>query len=134
MGLIQGRRAGLWTGFFSGLLTDLFYGSVFGFYALVYMYVGYLCGYAHRNYYDNDIRVPVCMSLIADLGYNLCVWGLQFLLRGRLNLGTYLLRIILPEAFYTTALTFLIYRLIRIINYRYLSADWKDSDSIWIIK
>ena len=31
-------------GFFSGLMIDLFYGSLFGFYALLYMYIGYLNG------------------------------------------------------------------------------------------
>ena len=28
MGLMRGRKVGLWTGFFSGLLIDLFYRSV----------------------------------------------------------------------------------------------------------
>ncbi len=37
MGLMRGRKVGLWTGFFSGLFIDLFYGSLFGFYALIYM-------------------------------------------------------------------------------------------------
>ena len=36
MGLMRGRKSGLWTGFFLGLLVDLFFGSVFGFYALIY--------------------------------------------------------------------------------------------------
>ena len=48
MGLMRGRKSGLWTGFFSGLLVDLFYGSVFGFYALIYMYAGFFSGYAFR--------------------------------------------------------------------------------------
>ena len=30
MGLMRGRKSGLWVGFFSGLLIDLFYGSLFG--------------------------------------------------------------------------------------------------------
>lgn len=46
MGLMRGRKVGLWTGFFSGLFIDLFYGSLFGFYALIYMYAGYISGYA----------------------------------------------------------------------------------------
>ena len=54
MGLMRGRKSGLWAGFFSGLFVDLFFGSVFGFYALIYMYIGYLSGYAHRIYYDDD--------------------------------------------------------------------------------
>ena len=37
MGLMRGRKVGLWTGFFSGLFVDLFYGSLFGFYALIYI-------------------------------------------------------------------------------------------------
>ena len=50
MGLMRGRKVGLWTGFFSGLLIDLFYGSVFGFYALIYMYVGFFSGYTFRDH------------------------------------------------------------------------------------
>ena len=96
---------GLWTGFFSGFLIDLFYGSVFGFYALIYMYVGFFSGYTFRIYYDDDIKVPIVLT--ADYGYilyNLAVYGLQFLLRGRLGLGTYFTGIIVPEVFYTVFL------------------------------
>ena len=37
MGLMRGRKSGMWTGFFCGLLTDLFFGSILGFYALIYI-------------------------------------------------------------------------------------------------
>ena len=75
MGLMRGRKSGLWTGFFSGLLVDLFYGSVFGFYALIYMYAGFFSGYAFRIYYDDDIKVPMALTAIMDLFYNLAVYG-----------------------------------------------------------
>ena len=104
MGLMRGRKSGLWTGFFCGLLVDLFYGSVFGFYALIYMYVGFLSGYAFRIYYDDDIKVPMLLTAIMDFLYNLAVYALQFLLRGRLGLGVYFTRIIVPEIFYTVFL------------------------------
>ena len=91
-----------------GLFVDLFFGSVFGFYALIYMYIGYLSGYAHRIYYDDDVKVPMLLTAIADLLYNLSVYGLQFLLRGRLGLGTYLYRIIIPEMFYTVFITLIV--------------------------
>ena len=73
MGLMRGRKVGLWTGFFSGILIDLFYGSVFGFYALIYMYVGFFSGYAFRIYYDDDIKVPIMLTVIMDTFYNLAV-------------------------------------------------------------
>ena len=44
MGLMRGKHTGLWVGFISGLIIDLFYGTIFGFNALVYMYIGYLNG------------------------------------------------------------------------------------------
>ena len=85
MGLMRGRKVGLWTGFFSGLFVDLFYGSLFGFYALIYMYIGFISGYAFRSFYDDDLKVPLFLVAGTDLLYNLAVYGLQFLLRGRLG-------------------------------------------------
>ena len=99
MGLMRGRKVGLWTGFFSGLFIDLFYGSLFGFYALIYMYAGYISGYAFRSFYDDDLKVPILLAGVGDLLYGISVYALQFLLRGRLGLGTYLYRIILPEIY-----------------------------------
>ena len=134
MGLMRGRKSGLWTGFFSGLLVDLFFGSVFGFYALIYMYIGYLSGYAHRIYYDDNVKVPMFLAAIADFLYNLSVYGLQFLLRGRLGIQVYLYRIIIPEIFYTVFLTLIVYRIFRHINYRYMNITRKESESIWVLK
>ncbi len=134
MGLMRGRKSGLWTGFFSGLLIDLFYGSVFGFYALIYMFAGFLSGYACRVFYDNDVKIPVLMTGIADVGYNIAVYTLQFLLRGRMGLSTYILRIILPEMIYTVLLTLIVYRVFYYINYHFMSAAKKERESIWVLK
>ena len=134
IGLTRGRRSGLWTGLWSGLLVDFFYGSVFGFYALIYMYVGYLSGYACKIYYDNDVKVPMVMAAIFDVLYNLAVYGLQFLLRGRLAIGTYLYRIIIPEMIYTVFLTFFVYRIYHFINHHLMTVQRKESESILVLK
>lgn len=134
MGLMRGRKSGMWTGFFCGLLVDLFFGSLFGFYALVYMYVGFFSGYAYRIYYDNDIKVPLVLTAIMDLLYNFAIYMLQFLLRGRLSLGTYFTRIIVPEVFYTVFLTLIVYRVYYFINHRLMTATKKESESIWVLK
>ena len=39
-GFMRGKKEGLWIGFFSGLLLDIFSGSILGCYALLYMYMG----------------------------------------------------------------------------------------------
>ena len=119
--------------FFAGLLIDLFYGSLFGFYALIYMYAGYFSGYACRVYYDDDVKVPMLLVAIADFLYNLAVYGLQFLLRGRMGLFTYLYRIIIPEVFIP------FFNPDRVqsfyyINYHHMSITRKESESVWVLK
>ena len=99
------------------------------------MFIGFLSGYAHRSCYDVDIKVPVMLAGIGDLLYGLSVYALQFLLRGRLGLGTYLYRIILPEIFYTVILTLIVYRVFHYINYHFMkNPSMKESESIWVLK
>ena len=40
-GFMRGKITGIWTGFLCGILKDLFYGNLLGFYALVYLCIGY---------------------------------------------------------------------------------------------
>ena len=81
------------------------------------MYVGFVSGYAFRSFYDDDLKVPLFLVAGTDLLYNLAVYGLQFLLRGRLGFWTYIYRIIIPEIVYTVFLTIIVYRIFYWINY-----------------
>ena len=146
MGLMRGRKVGLWTGFFSGLFNKVQEGvstatigviiSMTGnfFYALIYMYAGYISGYAFRSFYDDDLKVPLFLVAGTDLLYNLSVYGLQFLLRGRLGFLTYIYRIIIPEIVYTVFLTIIVYRIFYWINYHLMDTVRKESESIWELK
>ena len=78
MGLMRGRKSGLWVGFFSGMLVDLFYGSFLGFYALIYMYVGFFSGYAYRICYDDEIKVPVMLSVGGDMILTFVVYRIYY--------------------------------------------------------
>ena len=118
MGLMRGRKSGLWTGFF----------------ALIYMYAGFFSGYAFRIYYDDDIKVPMALTAIMDLIYNLAVYGLQFFLRGRLGIFKYLYRIIIPEIFYTVFLALIVYKIFYYINHHFMNATRKERESIWVLK
>ena len=129
MGLMRGRKSGLWTGFFCGLLVDLFYGSVFGFYALIYMYIGFISGYAFRSFYDDDLKVPLFLVAGTDLLYNLSVYGLQFLLRGRMDFLFYVRRVIIPEMIYTVVVTLVVYRLLLLLNRKLEKAEQRSVGS-----
>ena len=88
-GFIHGKNAGMFYGVLSGLLLDLFYSGPFGFYTLIYIYIGYANG----------------------IWYSMYIYVFRFLIRGRLNLPYYFRNIMLPEIIFTAVTTLLIYRL-----------------------
>ncbi len=134
MGLMRGKRSGLFVGFFSGILIDLFYGSLPGFYALIYMYIGYLAGFFYKIYYDNRIKVPLILVAAGDAMYCLAVYVFQFMLRGRTSFFYYLGRIMIPEILVTVVLTILVYRLFYQLNHRFMHVHRKERNSLWLIK
>ncbi len=115
-GVMRGRKEGMLVGFVSGLLLDMFYGSVIGPYALLYMYLGYINGFFHRVYYMEDLLLPMIMAGVNDLAYNLIVYIVSYLMRNRLDIGFYFLHVILPEVVYTMLMTLIIYKPLVKIN------------------
>lgn len=122
-GLMRGRRAGMLTGFFCGLLTDIFFESVLGFNAVIYMWVGYFSGYFYRIFYDDDIKTPLLLISVSDAAYGVIQYAFRFLLRGRIDFFYYLGRVILPEMFYTLILTIICYRILYSINKKLSLSD-----------
>ncbi len=118
-GFMRGKKNGLLVGFFFGLLTDIFFGDVIGFYAIIYMYIGYANGMFHRIFFPEDIKLPLFLITVSDLVYGFTVYILLYLLRGRFHFTYYLLRVIVPETVYTIAITVIVYPLVLKINRKF---------------
>lgn len=117
-GFMRGRKSGLLTGFFSGLLMDIFFGSTLGFYALVYMYIGYLNGVFRKMFYPEDIKLPIALIVGSDFLYNIVIYILTFFLKGRFQFSYYFLNIIVPEMVYTIIVTCVLYPLLLLVESR----------------
>ncbi len=115
-GFMRGEKEGLIIGFFCGLLSDVFFGSFLGFYALILMYIGYLNGKFSRIFYPEDIKLPMALIVVSDLSYGIVCYVLMFLLRGRFHFWYYFTRVILPEALYTIVVTLFLYPVILKVN------------------
>lgn len=124
-GFMRGKREGMFVGFFCGFLIDIFYGNLIGFYSLLYMYIGFLNGFLYKVFYDEDIKVPMVLVAGSDILYGGVVYGLQFMLRGRLNIMGYIKHIILPEMVYTVLITVVFYRLLYKINHWLTESEWE---------
>lgn len=106
----------MWIGFFSGLVLDIFFGSVIGFYALIYAYIGYVNGFFRKRFFPDDIKLPLILIAASDFSYNILVYLFLFFLRGRFRIDYYLLNIMLPELVYTILVTIVLYFVILKIN------------------
>lgn len=117
-GLMRGRTEGLAVGFVCGLLIDFSYGDVLGLYALIYMIIGYLNGYSHKIFIKDDLTIPVLLVGVSQFIYFFLFYVFEYLLKGKLNLLFYLVRMGLPEIVYTVVVSIFLYKLLNIINTR----------------
>ena len=115
-GFMRGQKEGLFVGFFCGILLDFMSGSALGFYALIYMFVGFLNGFFKRIFFPDEIRLPVILIALSDFGCNLVIYFILFWFRGRFDFGYYLVHIILPELVYTMVVAILLYFILLKIN------------------
>ena len=113
---IKGDKPGLWVGFFSGLLVDIFFGNYIGFFALIYMYIGFIVGKLHVIFFTQNLAIPIVIISLADFVFGFVCYVLMFLFRTKFNIGYYMTSIIIPELVYTALIAIFYYPLILWIN------------------
>lgn len=112
-GCMYGRGLGMFTGFFCGLLADLFYGDIIGISIFIFVLTGYAAGMSHKLYIKEDLAVPLTVIAFSDLVYGFLYYICFFLLRGRLDILSYIMHVMIPEMFYTIIIGIIIYNFMR---------------------
>ncbi|MBO4415019.1 MAG: rod shape-determining protein MreD [Lachnospiraceae bacterium] len=112
----RGSNKGMVTGFICGLLIDITYSSFIGLFALMYMFIGFLTGFAHKIYDENDYTIPVILISVSELVYNLLYYVFFYFLKGKLNFGFYLYRFMIPKVIYTVFVSLILYRIFNMEN------------------
>lgn len=130
-GFMRGTKEGMLIGFFSGLLMDIQFGNILGFYALIYLLIGYVNGLFEQMYYDEDIKLPLILIAASEVVYGLVIYVLMFLLRSEFDFLHYFSHIIIPELIYTIVVTLGLYPLILFVNHK-LEAEVKRSASKFV--
>ena len=115
-GFMRGKKDGMYVGMVSGMLIDLFFCEIFGFYTLLYMYIGFVNGFFKNMFYDDDIKLPMVLITGSDFVYGCIIYVFSFLLRGRFDAWYYFKTVIFPEVIYRVIVTLVFYRIIRAIN------------------
>ena len=118
VGFMEGDMFGLITGFVCGMLMDVFFSPFNGFYAVIYMYIGYFNGKFCNIFYPEDVKLPVGLIITSDLMYGLSCYVFLFLLRGRFDFSYYLGNVIFPEVIATVIVTLCMYPIILTVHNR----------------
>lgn len=130
-GFMRGSKEGLIIGFCCGMLKDVIGGDLLGFYAMIYMLIGYCNGFFRRVFYDEDIKLPLVLIAASEFIYSLGIYVFLFMLKSDFQFKYYFGHIIMPELVYTILVTLGLYQIILSIN-RKLEEDEKRSASKFV--
>lgn len=126
-GFMRGKREGMMVGFLSGLLIDIMFSDLIGFYTLIYTVLGYANGFFRKIFYDDDVKLPLILIATSDFLYGNIVCIFMFIMRSRFNYFYYLKSIIFPELIYTILVTLVLYQLILQINKKLESEEQRSA-------
>lgn len=93
-------------GFTIGFLYDIFFGNIFGFDTLVYMWLGLLVNMMTKKYFSNEYIVVLIITIFSIILYDVLNFIVFFLFNGKMYFLTYMLNIVLPELAYSIILYF----------------------------
>ena len=130
-GFMRGPREGMFVGIASGLLIDIQYGNMIGFYALIYLLAGFASGIFQQTFFDEDIKLLILLIAVSDLIYGIVIYFLMFLLRSDFDFLYYFINDTATTEIYTVAVTLVVYPLLLFINHK-LEAEEKRSASKFV--
>lgn len=130
-GFMRGKREGMTVGFICGLLFDIMFSDLIGFYTLIYTVLGYANGFFRKIFYADDIKLPLILIAASDFIYGNMVCLFMFIMRSRFHYFYYLKNIIIPELIYTILVTLILYSVILHINNK-LETDEQRSASKFV--
>ena len=109
IGFMRGGNTALVLGMASGVLLDMFSGSYFGMYAVIYLVIGFINSGFHQLFFGDDMKLPLFLIASSDFVYGLLVYGCIYFMRARYDLGFYLFHVMIPEVVYTALVSLVLY-------------------------
>ena len=114
--LLRGSKEGAIMGGFTGLMMDIFFSKMIGFYTLLYLGIGLLFGRSQKNFYRENYILPIIFCVVSTVMYQAVLYIVGFVFRGEGNLLYFLFSVLGPELVYTAIVTILVYRILFGIN------------------
>lgn len=125
-GFSLGVEEGMLYGILCGVLMDLYYAGPFGFFTLLFLWIGYINGRLSTYFYEDYIVLPFVVCTVSEIMYNVFIYIFKFFIRGKYDVIFYLREIVIPEVIITLLFTLLLYRLLLSYNKKLRVLDERD--------
>ena len=99
-------------------------------YALFYMYIGLLNGLFKKQFFGDDLRLPLFLIGTSDLIYGIVSYFVLFTSKAKPHFSYHLINVILPEMVYTLVVSIFVYYIILHLNNLMEKLEKKGSDRI----
>lgn len=120
---------GMLTGFFCGLLCDIFFGSYLGVYSFLFMLLGGFSGVMAKFFYQDDLIFPFLTIAFSDGLFGIVCYIFLFLLRGRFAFADYAESVILPELLFTFLMSIVLIPFLHKCNHIFEGWEVKEKES-----
>ena len=120
--LLRGNVEGASVGFFAGMLLDMTFGKLLGFYSLLGFYLGLTVGSVNRRLYRENYLVVIFFTFVATMLYEAAVYILSNFMTGSMELLMPLTAKILPEAVYNSVVSILVFAIVIKISHKFEEA------------
>ena len=109
-GFSLGVEEGMLYGVICGILMDLYFSGPFGFFTLLFLWIGFVNGKLTAYFYEEYIFLPFIVCTISEIMYNVFIYIFRFFIREKYDVLYYLKNIVIPEVLITLIFTLLLYR------------------------
>ena len=111
-GFSLGVEEGMLYGVICGILMDLYFSGPFGFFTLLFLWIGFVNGKLTAYFYEEYIFLPFIVCTISEIMYNVFIYIFRFFIREKYDVLYYLKNIVIPEVIITLIFTLLLYRVL----------------------
>ena len=109
-GFSLGVEEGMLYGVICGILMDLYFSGPFGFFTLLFLWIGFVNGKLTAYFYEEYIFLPFIVCTISEIMYNVFIYLFRLFIREKYDVLYYLKNIVIPEVIITLIFTLLLYR------------------------
>lgn len=85
-------------GFFVGLLQDILFSSMLGYFAGIYLFIGFISNHILRYTLNSNIIPVFFLTIINTFIYNIIIYFISYFFNGNFAFLTYMYNIVLGEA------------------------------------